>query len=113
MITAGFLIEVLIGGLMAAVIIPVINLAAIVARENRQSGMEVEIPYEPSAARTVQASKKTQRHATMSQDITHYVSSNGVIVTPNIEFARQANDSRKAVHPHSEYWAYGNVAFYA
>jgi hypothetical protein len=113
MITAGFLIEVLIGGLIAAGIIPVINLAAIVARENRQSAIEVEIPYEPSAARTVQASQRTQKRTTMSQDITHYVSSNGVIVTPNIEFAQQENDSRKAVHPHSEYWAYGDVAFYA
>ena len=113
MTTASFLIDVLFAGLIAAGLIPVINIVVRLVRENRLSGIEVEIPYEPSAVRTDRVSQKAQKHATMSPDIAHYVSSNGVIVTPNVEFAQQASDSHKAAHPHSEYWAYGDVAFYA
>lgn len=113
MITAGFLIEVFFGGLIAVGVIPIINLAIFAVRESHRSDTGMEISIEAPTARTSKPTRRRQSLATKSQNVPHYVASNGVIITPSIEFARLPNGSRQAAHPHSEYWTYGNVAYYA
>ena len=133
MITSAFLLKVVIYGLVASLVIPVIDFLIFVIRESRKSPdvaaerstLNEWHPSVPSRRKlapqlrkveseTDQAVEKQESDAVapisgrfVKQNGTvAYMVSNGVTITPGFRPTPRPN------HPHSEYWQYGNMAFY-
>ena len=131
MITSAFLLKVVIYGLIASLVIPVIDFLVFVIRESRKPadvghGRSTLNEWHPSA----QSKRKLRpqpRTAEPVQDVEKeeapvvapisgrfvkengtvaYMASNGVTITPG------ARSTARPSHPHSEYWQYGSVGYY-
>lgn len=137
MITSAFLLKVAIYGLITSLAIPVIDFLIFLFREGRKSnwtgnsrstlddwrpagGSGRSMPRERTRAMAPTHALKEGVRIKAAQEIrterisgrfvhengtTSYLASNGVTITP-------VRTEPRPVHPHSDYWQYGSMAFY-
>ena len=138
MITSAFLIKVVVYGLITSLVIPVVDFLMFFFRESRkpnrldenlctlnewhpaeipdvtlvrdrpQTAVQPRIDENVAGTETVrenQTERISGRYVRENGTIS-YMASNGVTITPSVR------PEPRPSHPHSEYWQYGNMAFY-
>lgn len=138
MVSSAIFLHIIVYGIIAAVVLPAVELAFFLVRESRRSGRE-PFALTPSGSDTDASgeqapSRPAERHAAAAPSSTTgadravrrtepacYVSSNGITITPHLgaELRRPGGAPPPvdrvpaySAHPHAEYWRYGDLRFY-